>query len=190
MKWIILLNITIPTIIKSNPFDGGRLTMKSMGHTSQCLFGIKRNRNVPTCFFLIVQFWTGMSRFCPSSLTNNNSFARVMYCIFYHHVLQAIHCDIASNICIITFPSKHTTNFVCNKTILLATRNVTCFHFTCLPSLGSCLGPIGQVSWTKVPLNASPYLIFMFKKNWIFLKGFNLDKVCYLHFCPRDLWYM
>jgi hypothetical protein len=109
----------------------------------------KKKRNVPICFFLIVQFWTSISntfwhilQLCPSSLTNNNSFARVMYCIFYHHVLQAIHCDIPSNICIITFPSKHTTNFVCNKTILLATGNVTCFHFTHPPSLGSCLGPI------------------------------------------------
>jgi hypothetical protein len=88
-----------------------------------------------------------------------------MHCIFYCHVLQATPNDIPSNICIITFPSKHTINFVCNKTILLTNRNVTCFHFTHPPSLGSCLGPTSQASWTKVPLNASPYLIFMFQKN-------------------------
>jgi hypothetical protein len=179
----------LSTLIKSNPFDGGRLTMKSMGHTSQCIFGIKRKYSVPTCFLKIVQFWTCMSRFCPASSTNNNSFAIMMYCIFYHHVLQVIHCDIPSNICIITYPSKHTTNFVCNKTILLATRSVTWFHFTSRPSLGS-LGPTGQASWTKVPLNASPYLIFMFKKLLNIFKKVHLNKVCYSHFCPKDLWYM
>jgi len=120
-------------------------------------------------------FWH-ILRFHPLSLIDNNSFAKVIYYNFYHHVLQTIHCDILSNICIITFLSKHTTNFVCNKTILLANRNVTCFHFTHHPSLGSCLGPTNQTSWTKVPLNASSYLIFMFQKNLNIFKRFQFGQ--------------
>jgi hypothetical protein len=54
MKCAILLNHSTTTIIASNPFDGGKLTMKSMDTLSHDLLGIVYGCNNPICFLLNV----------------------------------------------------------------------------------------------------------------------------------------
>jgi hypothetical protein len=56
MKCAILLNQSTTTMIASNPFDGGKFTMKSMDTLSHDLSRIGIGRNSPLCFLLSVQF--------------------------------------------------------------------------------------------------------------------------------------
>ncbi len=50
----ILLNRSTTTMIASNPFDGGKLTMKSIDTLSHDPLKIYNDRNNPTCFLLNV----------------------------------------------------------------------------------------------------------------------------------------
>jgi hypothetical protein len=52
MKCPILLNQSTTTMITSNPFDGGKLTMKSMDTLSHGPLGISNGRNNHACFLL------------------------------------------------------------------------------------------------------------------------------------------
>jgi hypothetical protein len=54
MKCAILLNQSTTTMIASNPFDGGKLTMKSMDTLSHNLLGIGNSCNNLVCFLLSV----------------------------------------------------------------------------------------------------------------------------------------
>jgi hypothetical protein len=56
MKCAILLNQSTTTFIASNPFDGGKLTMKSMDTLSHDPSGIGNVRSNPTYFLLNVRF--------------------------------------------------------------------------------------------------------------------------------------
>jgi hypothetical protein len=49
-----LLNRSTTTMIASNPFDGGKLTMKSIDTLSHDPLKIYNDRNNPTCFLLNV----------------------------------------------------------------------------------------------------------------------------------------
>jgi hypothetical protein len=54
MKCAILLNQSTTTMITSNPFDGGKLTMKSMDTLSHGHLGIGNGCNNPIYFLLNV----------------------------------------------------------------------------------------------------------------------------------------
>jgi hypothetical protein len=56
IKCAILLNQSTTTMIASNPFDGGKLTMKSMDTLSHNLSRMGNGRNNHVCFLLNVQF--------------------------------------------------------------------------------------------------------------------------------------
>jgi hypothetical protein len=56
MKCAILLNRSTTTMIASNPFDGGKLTMKSMDTLSHDPLGIGKGHNNLACFSLNVRF--------------------------------------------------------------------------------------------------------------------------------------
>jgi hypothetical protein len=56
MKCAILLNRSTITMMASKPFDGGKLTMKSMDTLSHGPSGIDKGCNKPTCFLLSVRF--------------------------------------------------------------------------------------------------------------------------------------
>jgi len=56
MKCVVLLNQYTTTMIASNPFDGGKLTMKSMDTLSHNYLRINNGHNNLTCFFFGVQF--------------------------------------------------------------------------------------------------------------------------------------
>jgi hypothetical protein len=51
-KCVILLNQSTPTMIASNPFDGGKFTMKSMDTLSHGPSRIGNDRNNPIYFLL------------------------------------------------------------------------------------------------------------------------------------------
>jgi hypothetical protein len=58
MKCVILLNrSTTTTMMASKPFDGGKLTMKSMDTLSHGPLGIGNGRNNLACFLLSVWFY-------------------------------------------------------------------------------------------------------------------------------------
>jgi hypothetical protein len=54
MKCAILLNRSITTMMASKPFDGGKLTMKSMDTLSHGPLGIRKGYNKPAYFLLSV----------------------------------------------------------------------------------------------------------------------------------------
>jgi hypothetical protein len=54
MKCAILLNQSTTTMVASNPFDGGKLTMKSMHTLSYDPSGIGNGRNNPAYFLLSI----------------------------------------------------------------------------------------------------------------------------------------
>jgi hypothetical protein len=56
MKCAILLNQSTATMIASNPFDGGKLTMKSMDTLSHSPSGINNGCNNLACFLLGLRF--------------------------------------------------------------------------------------------------------------------------------------
>jgi len=56
MECVILLNRSTTTMIASNPFDGGKRTMKSMDTLSHGPSRIDNGYNNPICFLLNVRF--------------------------------------------------------------------------------------------------------------------------------------
>jgi hypothetical protein len=56
MKCAILLNQSTTAMIVSNPFDGGKLTMKSMDTLSHGPSGISNGRNNPVYFYSVFDF--------------------------------------------------------------------------------------------------------------------------------------
>jgi hypothetical protein len=54
MKFAMLLNQSTTTMITSNPFDGGKFTMKSMDTLSHSPSSIGNDHNNPNCFLLNV----------------------------------------------------------------------------------------------------------------------------------------
>jgi hypothetical protein len=71
MKCAILLNRSITTMITSNPFDGGKLTMKSMDTLSLDPLRIGNGHNNLACFSLNVQFcWQIKQVFMYSSTSS------------------------------------------------------------------------------------------------------------------------
>jgi hypothetical protein len=56
MKCAILLNRSTTTMMASKPFDGGKLTMKSMDTLSHGPSGIGKGCNNLACFLLNVRF--------------------------------------------------------------------------------------------------------------------------------------
>jgi hypothetical protein len=72
MKCVFLLNRSITTMIASNPFDGGKLTMKSMDTLSHGPLGIGNGCNNPAYFFIE----------CLILLTNQANF-HVVLCIIF-----------------------------------------------------------------------------------------------------------
>ncbi len=72
MKCVVLLNQYTTTMIASNPFDGGKLTMKSMDTLSHNYLRINNGHNNLTCFF----FW------CSVLLANQTSL-HVFLCIVF-----------------------------------------------------------------------------------------------------------
>ncbi len=137
MKCAILLNRSTTTMMASNLFEGGKLTMKSIDTFSHNPSRIGKGCNKPACFLLKLQFIDKLNKSShtpphnPLSWANNRTSLGMLWCAWRHHGPQAIHHDIPSKVCPSFSLLAHKVDFACTTIIHFANGSGTWLHFGC-----------------------------------------------------------